>query len=167
MNTQLLFDFSINKKKNTIHVKREFDANLQMVWKAWTTAELLDQWWGPEPWRAETKSMDFREGGSWHYAMVSPEGEKHWAKVSYISILKEKSFTAEDGFSDESGIMNPNFPQNLWENIFTKAGDRTTVDVTLTFNNSDDLERTIEMGFREGFTMGLNQLEELLKNLKR
>jgi uncharacterized protein YndB with AHSA1/START domain len=57
-------------------VTREFDANSDLVWKAWTTAELLDQWWAPKPYRAETKSLDFREGGVWLYAMVSPENEK-------------------------------------------------------------------------------------------
>jgi uncharacterized protein YndB with AHSA1/START domain len=54
MNTNLLFDFIVNKENNTIIIKREFDANLELVWQAWTTAELLDQWWGPKPWRAET-----------------------------------------------------------------------------------------------------------------
>lgn len=42
--------------------------------------------------------MVFREGEFWHYAMVSPEGEKHWGKANYISIAKEKFFTAKDGF---------------------------------------------------------------------
>lgn len=49
MNTPLLFDFSVNKENKTIHVTREFAANRELVWKAWTTAELLDQWWAPKP----------------------------------------------------------------------------------------------------------------------
>lgn len=167
MNKNLLFDFSVNKENNTIHIRREFNADLELVWKAWTTAELLDQWWGPKPWRAETKTMDFREGGFWHYAMVGPEGEKHWSKASYITIKKEKSFTAKDGFCDENGIMNPAFPQNLWENIFTPRENRVLVDMILTFDTLDDLNVTIEMGFEEGMTMGLNQLDELLSTLKK
>lgn len=163
----LLFDFTVNKENNTIHVKREFNANLELVWQAWTTAELLDQWWGPKPWRAETKTMDFQEGGFWHYAMVSPEGEKHWAKASYISIIKEKSFTAKDGFCDENGTMNPAFPQNLWKNSFIPKENKVQVDITLTFDTLADLEKTIEMGFKEGFTMGLNQLDELLLRLNK
>ncbi|HMR18131.1 MAG TPA: SRPBCC domain-containing protein [Sphingobacterium sp.] len=166
MKNNLLFDFSVNKENSTITVKREFDADLELVWQAWTTAELLDQWWGPKPWRAETKTMDFREGGFWLYAMVGPEGEKHWAKASYISIEKEKSFTAKDGFCDESGTMNPAFPENVWENLFTANDNQTTVNITLTFDKLEDLEQTIAMGFKEGFTMGLNQLDELLLALK-
>lgn len=82
MKSNLIFDFTVDKENKTIHVARRFDAEVPLVWQAWTTPELLDQWWGPEPWRAETKSMDFRVGGHWLYAMVGPEGEKHWSKVS-------------------------------------------------------------------------------------
>ena len=58
MNTNLLFDFTVNKETNTIHVKREFAANLHFVWDAWTKPELLDLWWAPKPYRTVTKSMD-------------------------------------------------------------------------------------------------------------
>lgn len=49
MSPNLLFEFCVNKENNTITVKREFNAGLELIWKAWTTAELLDQWWGPKP----------------------------------------------------------------------------------------------------------------------
>jgi uncharacterized protein YndB with AHSA1/START domain len=167
MKANLLFDFTVNKENKTIAIKREFDADTQLVWSAWTTAELLDQWWGPRPWRAETKKMDFREGGHWLYAMVGPEGERHWARADYIAIVHEQSFTAKDGFCDEDGEMNSELPQNLWENRFSPQQAKTLVSVLLTFDTLDDLEKTIEMGFKEGFTMGLNQLDELLEHLKQ
>ena len=90
MNSDLLFDFIVDKENKTIHIRREFNVSLELVWQAWTTAGLLDQWWGPQPWRAETKTMDFREGGQWLYAMVSPEGEKHCAKTDFVSVVKER-----------------------------------------------------------------------------
>ena len=167
MEGNLLFDFKVNKENKTIAIQREFDADTKLVWSAWTTAELLDQWWGPKPWRAETKEIDFREGGHWLYAMVGPEGEKHWSKAEYIKIADEKSFTAKDGFCDENGVMNPDFPQNLWENRFSLQQGKTLVSVLLTFDSLDDLEKTIEMGFQEGFTMGLNQLDEVLEQTKQ
>lgn len=166
MRSNLQFDFKVNKEKKSIHVTREFDANLELVWKAWTTPELLEKWWAPKPWKAQTKSMEFKEGGYWLYAMVSPEGEKHWSKVKYISISKEKAFLAEDSFSDENGVINPNFPQNVWDNQFSSKNEKTLVNITLTFNTLEDLEKLIEMGFKEGFTMGLNQLDEVLSDLK-
>ena len=167
MNGNLLFDFTINKENNTIHIMREFNAELELVWQGWTTAELLDQWWGPQPWRAETKTMDFREDGYWLYAMVSPEGEKHWSKANFVSIVKEKSFSSKGGFSDENGTINPAFPQNLWENNFIPKDNKVQVNMILTFDTLADLEMTIEMGFKEGMTIDFQQLDELLLILKK
>ena len=167
MNSNLLFDFTVNKENKTIHISREFDANLELVWQAWTTPELLDQWWGPQPWRAETKTMDFRVGGFWLYAMVSPEGEKHYARTNFISIVKEKSFASKGGFSDENGELNLAFPQNLWENNFIPEDNKVRVDMLLTYDSLADLEKEIEMGFKEGMTVDFQQLDELLSTLKK
>ena len=49
MKNHLLFEFIINKEDQTVHVNREFDANLSLVWDAWTKPEILDQWWAPKP----------------------------------------------------------------------------------------------------------------------
>lgn len=165
MKTTLLFDFTVNKESKTIHVKREFDTDLDLIWQAWTEAELLDRWWGPKPWKAETKTMEFRKDGFWHYAMVGPEGERHWGKANYLEIIPKKSFAAKDGFCDESGVMTPSFAQSLWKTSFISKENKVQVDITITFDTLTDLEKTIDMGFKEGFTMGLNQLDELLPTL--
>jgi uncharacterized protein YndB with AHSA1/START domain len=155
-------------------VKREFNSNLELVWKAWTTAELLDQWWAPAPLQNQTKYMDFREGGYWLYTMLDENGEgikfndkEIWSKHSYISIADKEYFTAKDGFCDENGIINRSFAENLWEVKFSEINNSTLVVITSTFEKPEDLEQTIEMGFKEGFTMGLNQLENLLATFKK
>lgn len=165
MKPTLLFDFTVNKESKAIHVKREFDANPDLLWQAWTESELLDQWWAPKPWKAETKTMEFRKGGFWHYAMVGPEEEKHWGKANYLDVIPKKTFAAKDGFCDENGVMNTTFPQTLWETNFIPKENKVLVDITITFETLADLEITIDMGFKEGFTMGLNQLDELLPTL--
>ena len=162
MNTNLKFDFSVNKETYTVHVKRAFAANLATVWKAWTTAEILDQWWAPKPYRAETKVLDFKVGGEWRYAMVSPEGEKHWCKAVYESINPEHSYAYTDAFTDENGNITDVFPGSHWTNTFTNEGDTTLVNIVIKHNNLADLEQIIEMGFKEGFTAGLNNLDEVL-----
>ncbi len=167
MNNTRVFDFSINKENNSIHVRRDFDADLALVWKSWTTAELLDQWWGPEPYHAETKSMDFREGGSWLYAMVGPKQEKHWARFDYEHIDSQKRFTGLDAFCDEAGTINKDFSRMHWENVFTEAGNRTEVNIKISIDSLETLEKILEMGFKEGFTTGLQQLDELLAKLKK
>ncbi len=174
MNSNLKFDFVVNKENKTIHIKREFDANLELVWQAWTTAELLDQWWAPAPLRNQTKYMDFRVGGYWLYTMLDEKDERIrlnneeiWAKWDYLSIVDKLSFTVKEGFCDENGKKYKEYPENLWETLFTESNNRVVVTIISTFDKLEDLEQTIEMGFKEGFTAGLNQLEELLVTLKK
>ena len=163
MNSSLFFDFSVNKDDNTIHVQREFAAELDLVWDAWTKPELLDQWWAPKPYRTRTKTMDFREGGYWLYAMVSPENVEHWCKADYKKIEVKKSFTGLDAFCDENGNVNTDFPRSLWNNVFTAGATTTTVNVTVKYNSLADLEKIISMGFKEGFTMALGNLDQYLE----
>lgn len=162
MKKPLLFEFSVNKENNTITIKREFASPLKQVWRAWTTPELLDKWWGPKPWKAKTKLMDFTEGGRWHYSMSSRDSEKHWAFSDYLVIDPEKSIYARDGFCDENGTLNTKMPQNFWKLEFSESDNITLVVMLLTFDSTEDLETNINMGFKEGFTQGLDQLEELL-----
>lgn len=166
MKEALAFDFSVDKESKTITVKREFAAELALVWDAYTKSELLDQWWAPKPWKAKTKTMDFREGGSWHYAMVGPEGEEHWALANYKRIQPHKGFTVEDAFADAEGNINVELPQSRWEVTFTDNGNVTLVENSITFDDLAQLETTIQMGFKEGLTMAMEGLDELLAQWK-
>jgi uncharacterized protein YndB with AHSA1/START domain len=165
MNPALTFDFTVNKEQKTIHVVRQFAANVELVWKAWTNPEILDQWWAPKPYQTKTKSMDFREGGCWLYAMYSPENVAHWCRADYTKIEHQKYFTGLDAFCDENGNINTEFPRSQWHNEFKKTGENTTVNVTIKHENLADLEKIIAMGFKEGFTMALGNLDEYLKKL--
>ena len=155
-------NFTVDKVNKKINIEREFAASLDKVWAAWTTAELLDQWWAPKPWKSETKSMDFKVGGRWLYAMVGPEGEKHWSFADFKSIDPKNSYALIDGFCDENGKLNTDFPQTFWSNTFKETDETTTVYIELKFDKVEDLEKIIETGFKEGFTMGLSNLDELL-----
>jgi len=166
MNSNLKFDFAVNKENNTIVIKREFDANLELVWQAWTTAELLDQWWGPEPCKAETKTMDFREGGFWLYCMIIPENQKHWGRQDFEKIVWHKSFSGTDVFCDENGISDPELPTGRFENMFSEVDGKTVVTIISTHNSLEDIEEIIEMGYKEGMMVNCQQLDELLLTLK-
>ncbi|MBL7706081.1 MAG: SRPBCC domain-containing protein [Taibaiella sp.] len=167
MNTQLLFDFAVKKEDNTIHITREFEAEQELVWRAWTTAELLDQWWAPLPYQNRTKSLEFKEGGTWLYSMISPEGQVHWCRFDYEKIVAGKSYTGLDAFCDEAGNIDTSFDRMHWQNVFSSVSGKTTVYITVTVDTLETLEKIMQMGFKEGFTMGLDQLETLLKTLKK
>lgn len=163
MGNDLLMNFSVDKENKKIKVEREFDASLERVWAAWTQKEILDEWWAPKPWKAETKFLDFTVGGYWLYAMVGPEGEKHWARADYKVIEPQKSYSAQDAFCDEDGNVNTEWPGSVWTNTFKESGDTTIVDIEITYDELADLEKTIEMGFKEGFIAGMENLDEVLK----
>jgi uncharacterized protein YndB with AHSA1/START domain len=150
---------AVNKK---LFVVREFDAPVAQVWKAWTESELLDQWWAPKPWKANTKSMDFREGGFWLYYMQGPEGTRHYCRVDYKTISPVKLFISTNSFCDENGNVTTDLPGMHWKNVFTTSGTGTKVEVEITFGTEADLEKIIEMGFKEGFAAGHRNLDELL-----
>lgn len=163
MKANLLMNFSVEISNKKIKVEREFNASRSKVWSAWTDSQILDQWWAPKPWKARTKSMNFREGGSWLYAMVGPNGEEHWARTEFKSIDKGKYVEAQDAFCDSNGTINKDFPQSIWKINFRESENSTYVKVELTFEKLTDLEKNIEMGFKEGFTMALSNLDEILE----
>ena len=167
MSKALLMNFAVDKGNKQIKVEREFAAELPLVWRAWTDSEILDQWWAPKPWKSRTKSMDFREGGHWHYAMVGPEGEEHWGLTNYKTIDPKKRFTALDGFADAEGVVNTEMPQSKWEVSFTPKEEVTLVENLITFDDLAQLETTIQMGFKEGLTMAMENLDSLLAAQKQ
>lgn len=167
MRSNLAFDFIVNKENSTVNVTREFAANLSLVWQAWTTPEILDLWWAPKPWKTETVSMDFREGGMWLYYMQGPEGDRHYCKNDYQTINVEKSYSAMDAFCDEKGVTNEDFPRTIWTNSFTENEETTTVNIVAKYDSLEDLEKIIAMGFKEGFTMAMENLDDYLATLKK
>jgi len=155
-------DFVVDKQNNKVKVTREFTAPLSKVWAAWTQSELLDQWWAPKPWKTRTKTMDFKDGGHWLYAMVGPESEEHWCRADFKSVQPMKSFKGVDAFCDPNGKITNDFPIAYWDLKFTEAKNKTTVQIEISYDSIADLEKYIELGFKEGFTMALENLDELL-----
>ncbi|MBC7851426.1 MAG: SRPBCC domain-containing protein [Chitinophagaceae bacterium] len=163
MTTTQKTQFTKDAVNNTVTVVRQFDGKVEQVWKYWTESSLLDTWWAPKPWRAETKKMDFREGGMWLYCMVGPEGERHWARFDYKTINAPTKYSGSDSFCDEDGTKTTEAPSMNWVNTFAASGNGTTVTVKITFANNEDMQKLFEMGFQEGFTAALGNLDELLE----
>lgn len=158
-------DITTDLKLATFQAKREFNAEVSLVWRAWTEAELLDQWWAPAPWKCETQFMDFREGGKWIYDMVGPGGERHGGIQIYKTIVFEDFFSGKDAFADELGNINEKLPVCDWKNTFIKTENGTMVISFAQYPNVEALETVIKMGMSEGLTMAHNQLEEVLMKL--
>jgi uncharacterized protein YndB with AHSA1/START domain len=161
----LLFDFTVDKAAKTVFITREFDADLSLVWDAFTKAEILDQWVAPKPWISRTKFMDFKVGGRRFYAMVSPEGQERWAIQKYTSISPKTNFKMFNAFADKG--ENPELPGSDWDHTFSEQNEKTTVRITIYNESLARMEKMIEMGFKEGYTVSMTNLENLLTTLSK
>ena len=164
MNNNLLFDFTVDKPAKTVYITREFDAELPLVWDAFTKAELIDQWIAPAPMTAKTKYQDFKVGGKRFYAMISPEGQESWAIQEYTSITPKTNFKMHNAFADEN--ENPQLPGSDWDHTFSEENGRTKVNITIYNESLERMERILD-GFTQGMKMSLTNLESLLATLSK
>jgi len=166
MTSNLRYDFGADKANGTLTIAREFDAERQLVWDCHTTQELLDQWFAPKGLTTKTKHMDFRDGGYWHYAMVTPDGQSFWNRLDYLTIDPIDTYEAIDGFCDESGRVNTDMPRSQWTVTFTDVSVRTLVTTVVRYDSPDGLQKAIEMGLEGGMASTMERLDELLPVLK-
>lgn len=156
-------EFIVDKEKKTVSIKKEFAADLSLVWDAYTKPELLDLWWAPTPMMSRKKYMDFRVGGRRFYAMVSPAGEERWVVQKYTSITPKTNFQFFNAFADAD--ENLQLPGSNWDLTFSEHDGMTKVSISIYNESLERLERMIESGFREGTMEQLTNLEELLARL--
>ena len=160
----LLSNFQLDENTNTVKIIRQFEAEQSLVWDAFTTQEILDQWWAPKPFESKTKVMDFSEGGRRFYAMVSPERQEHYSLQLYTSISPISNFKYTSVFADKD--QNPFWPGSEWDFTFSEENDLTTVVITIYNESKERMLQMIEMGFKEGITATLDYLVTWLKDQK-
>lgn len=162
MSKPLPFEFIVQQGERKIRVNRTFAAPVELVWSAWTDPEILDLWWAPKPWKTETVDQDFKPGGFWHYYMFGPSGERHYCLFDYDQIQDQISYSGLDAFCDEKKVISDDKPRMYWKNSFISQGEQTEVQIVIDFEKEEDIAAIIEMGFKEGFTMGLDNLDDYI-----
>ena len=163
MNNEPLFDFTVDKAAKTVTIKRTFNAPLELVWDAFTKAELLDQWYAPQPFVSKTRYMNFEVGGKRFYAMVSPDGQEKWALQTYTSISPKTNFKMFNVFADKD--ENPQPPGSDWNLDFSETNGTTLVHI-LVYNESFERMESLLEGFKAGFSITLGNLENLLASMQ-
>ncbi|QDK39324.1 SRPBCC domain-containing protein [Bdellovibrio sp. NC01] len=91
----------------TVVVSRTFNAPLETVWTRWNDTESIKQYWGPKNYTAPKIENDFREGGSFLFAMRSPSGETFYNAGKYTQIIPKEKIAATLSFADENGNLIP------------------------------------------------------------
>lgn len=167
MKLNLQFDFLVNRDNNTLTIRREFAAERQLVWDCYTKQELLDQWFAPKPFSTKTKSMDFRNGGHWHYAMIDQDGNHYWGYMEYHNVHRIDSYETLDAFSNEAGEINTDLPSAKWFVKFLDKEKHALVETIVQYASLADLETIINMRMEEGMKLTLEKLDDLLLSIKK
>lgn len=163
MTADLPLSITADLQTNRLTIRRSFDAPKALVWNCYTKAELLDQWFAPEPLTARTKSMEFREGGHWHFAMIDPDGTKYWGRFDYDTIDPTDSYRARDAFSDETGTVNQDMPVSVWDVTFEESAPHTVVQIVATYETAEAMQSVRDMGMETGMISIFQRLDSLLK----
>lgn len=161
MTNNFVFETDLGAK--TIHITREFNAPVEKVWRAWTEPALLEKWVVLKHWTAETRTMDFTVGGVWLYAMISPEGQKHWVYAQFTAIETGKAIATTGMFCDADGNPVLDGPKSYRHTTFSAVEEnRTKLEMLITFEEESTIKMFVEGGFKAGIAMTLELLDDLL-----
>lgn len=155
----------VQMQGSTIRAERFFNAPRALVFEVWTTAEHLKGWWGTSEYRTTYCTVDFREGGRWHYCMTGPNGEQSWGISTYQTIVAPERIVYTDAFSDAEGSVNPDMPSFTITVEFIEENGGTRVINTSQVGSADDLKMLVEMGMEQGLRETWDMLDEYVRRI--
>jgi uncharacterized protein YndB with AHSA1/START domain len=148
-----------------ILIVREFDARKPLVWKAFTTPELVRRWWHAKRGEVTVCDIDLRVGGAWRYAMVTPDGVEVAFHGEYLEVVpEERVVTSEiyeglpEGVSDEDAAT-------VNTATFSEASGRTTLTILIEAANKVSRDAIVASGMEDGLQDALDLLEETAGSL--
>ena len=143
---------------------RVLDAPRDKVFRCWSTPELLSQWFTPKPWRVAECEMDFRTGGWNRVDMRGPEGEQHQHQGMWLEIVENERVVFTDAFIRAWEPSEHPFMIAIIDMADAGPG-KTDYRVTVRHWSVAETERHKEMGFIEGWTQVINQIEAVARSL--
>ena len=160
--------------KSTTHelrIERIFDAPRQLVWNAWTTPELIMQWWGPEHFTSPTCKVDLRVGGKYLFCMRGPDGSDAWTGGTYKEIVPIELIVCNQIFANEFGEkveptaygLDANFPKETDVTItFEEISDKTKLTIRYAVDSESSLGVMRRMHMKEGWESSLNKFAQVV-----
>jgi uncharacterized protein YndB with AHSA1/START domain len=147
-----------------ILITREFDAPKELVYKAFTTPELVKRWWHANRGEMAVCEIDLRVGGKWRYVMVAEGGMEVGFHGEYREIVPNERIVSTEVFeglpegAPEEGSVNTA--------TFTEDDGRTTLTILVEHPNKASRDGHIESGMEEGLQDALDLLEEVAVSLR-
>lgn len=153
---------------NKIIITRTFEADIKLVWDAYTSDKHITQWWGPKGFHTVVKLNDFKPGGKWEYIMIDANGTEYPAVGVYKEIIEYQKISSTDDFGEELRQRTDiDFPEiTLYTIEFEDLGAQTRITMTYDHPTAEDKEKHIKMGVMDGWNSSLDKLENYLTQLK-
>jgi uncharacterized protein YndB with AHSA1/START domain len=142
-------------------LERIFDAPCELVFKAWTSAEHLDRWFGPNGFTITTHSFEFREGGTWAFIMHGPNGINYDNWIFFTKIDEPSRLLFLHG-----GNADKNHPETMDVTVtFEDIGGKTRLRMRTLFPTVEQYEGAKSIGALELGQQTLGKLADYLATL--
>lgn len=145
-----------------ILIVREFDAPKQLVYEAWTTPELVRQWWCGERGEMTVAEIDLRVGGRWRYAMIANEGFEVAFHGEYKEIVPNERLVSTEAYE---GIPDPDGNASLNTLTLTEVDGRTRLEVLVEHPTQEGRDMHIQSGMEGGMQEAMDRLERVAVSL--
>jgi uncharacterized protein YndB with AHSA1/START domain len=142
-----------------ILITREFDAPRSLVFKAWTTPELIKRWWGGDRGEVTLAEVDLRVGGMWRYVMTAKGGFEVAFHGEYREIVPNERVVSTEVFEALPDI------EAVGTTTFTENNGRTTLAILVQHPNQETRDGHINSGMEAGMNESMNHLEEVAASL--
>lgn len=158
---------SSSQSDREIVITRIFNAPRELVFKAWTEAKHIEQWWGPEGFTTRVTEMDLRPGGQWCYVMISPDGTEYPAQGVFREIVPPERLVTSDEFGEGiEKVLDVDLPQGMVTTVlFEDLDGKTKLTIQIVHESADDRRKHEEMGVVPGWNSSLDCLDQYLAKL--
>lgn len=149
--------------ERTITLSRTFNAPVAAVYRLWTEARYMRQWWGIEGSTAPVCELDVRPGGAWRIDMRTESGAVYRNSGTYLEVEPHEKLVFTSDPDPETSEWQGEPPQrSIHTVLFAGQGARTQVKLIIEFATAADRDRMVRFGMPEGIEQGLDRLERLL-----
>ncbi len=149
-----------------ILITREFDAPKHLVYKAWTTPELVKQWWSGGHGEVTVAEIDLRIGGKWRYALIASEGFEVAFHGEYREIVPNERIVNTEVYEMPGAPPLPPEDEPLNIVTFTEADGRTTLSLLVQTTSREMRDTIIDSGMEAGMQAGMDLLEQVAISLR-
>jgi uncharacterized protein YndB with AHSA1/START domain len=149
-----------------ILITREFDAPKHLVYKAFTTPELVRRWWHANRGEVTVAEIDLRVGGAWRYVAVTPDGTEVGFHGEYREVVPNERIVSTEIY--EGAPQPDDGPEEGTLNTatFTEVGGRTRVTILVEAPSKEIRDAIIESGMEAGMQDALDLLEQVAVSLR-